>query len=330
MMQYREPDRVVIVGGGRWARVLVSELFKLLPNRIPVEIVSPSAHAVMTRWCEEDKGYDMGRIVVRADLPAHAHSDEFAVAIVANRPRDHFAAASALLTRRYHVMVEKPFTIFPAEARSLVAQAIRSNGAIMCGLVQLFAPYIADFRALLPFAEDELSDFVIDWADPKTELRHGEIKRIDRQTTIALDLVPHAWSLLRAFIPIRLQIAMELASAAPAADEIEIRATAGICSGVIRLSRSAPTRRRRVELRTPSRRAVLDFSLPPFSTAIDGAPPLVLAERQLMGPALLLTSYATSSQSPMKLREAGSRQIILRLVDTPSSTSRSRVRWKMP
>jgi predicted dehydrogenase len=270
---------VVLAGGGRWARILVLELTKLLPVSVPVEIVSPSASDVMTQWLRDTKNFRDRKIIVRADFPDAVDPAAFALAVVANRPTDHFASAIGLVEQGYHVFVEKPLTTDVIEARRLVDRGAQLKRAVMAGLAQLFAPYIAAFRLRLPFAAGDLVGFDIDWADPARELRYGELKKADPHTSIVLDLVPHVWSLLRAFIPMSHAIKMELAAVASDGDEINLKAATAHCTCSIRLSRSASQRRRHFVLRTTSQTAALDFSNPPFTATIDGRSRFTLPER---------------------------------------------------
>jgi predicted dehydrogenase len=275
----RTPDRVVLAGGGRWARILLLELTKLLPAGVPVEIVSPSASDVMRQWLRDAKNLGDRKMIVRADFPDTVEPSAFALAVVANRPADHFASAIGLIERGYHVFVEKPLTTDPIEACRLVERGAQLKRAVMAGLAQLFAPYIAAFRSRLPFAAGDLVGVDIDWGDPARELRYGEFKQADSRTGIAFDLVPHAWSLLRAFKPMSHDIKMELTAVASDGDEINLKAATAQCSCSIRLSRSASDRRRYLVLRTTSQRAAFDFSNPPFTATIDGQSCFTLPER---------------------------------------------------
>ncbi|HZL59478.1 MAG TPA: Gfo/Idh/MocA family oxidoreductase [Stellaceae bacterium] len=280
------PDRVVIVGGGRWARVLVPELVGLLARDVPLAIVSPGSAADMQRWLRKNAALTGLTVDIGTDFPACANTGELALAIVANRPVDHVSAAAAMIERGYHVLVEKPLAIDPGDARRLVALGQRSRRTVMAGLTQLFAPYIQAFRELLPFAPGEIDRFDLAWQDPAEETRYGEIKRPDAETGIALDLVPHAWSLARALVSTGAPMTMALSKSNDAETEITVEARIGDCAGTFRLSRAAPARRRRLDLWTATQTATLDFTKGPMIATIDGAPPVLLPERVTGGGAI--------------------------------------------
>ncbi len=271
--------RAVVIGGGRWARVLIPELINLLRDDVPVEIVSPSAAHIMQEWLVGHPALSCRPIRVCSDLPRPAKADEVAIAIVTNRPDDHFSAAEDLIGRGYHVLVEKPLTTDPDQAHRLIEFGHRSKRAVMAALEQMFAPYIGEFSSHLPFRASEIVGFDLEWGDPAIEMKYGEVKRPDSHTGIALDLVPHAWSLARAFLDPAAAMKMELVDVAVNGDEIKIGICAGNCSGMIWLSRSAPERRRRLRLRTTALAATLDFSRHPFTATFSNRSSIIVPER---------------------------------------------------
>ncbi len=268
--------------------MIINELLDMLPAEVPLFIVTPSAAAIMQDWVDRHPALNAGirhRIVVGTTLPAPVDPEKFAVALVANRSPDHFAAAAKLLSAGYHVLVEKPLATDPGHARHLVWLADHLQRALVVGLNQLFAPYLRAFVETLPFPSEAIASFEVEWGDPTIELRYGEEKRVSPGTGIALDYLPHVWSVLRTVFPasVATQVRIEQIDAGGA--ELTLYARTGGAEGKIRLSRRAPQRRRLLQLRTNAMQASLDFAQDPVIAMIDGER-LLFPERPAQGGAL--------------------------------------------
>jgi predicted dehydrogenase len=274
MVAFPPPERCVVAGGGRWARVVLRELLGVLPPRTAISVASPSAADAMRDFVAKDEAVrpHAGRIEVRRDLPGDA-ADAGDVAVVVRKPAQHHEAAAALLERGYHVLVEKPFTLDPGHARALLASAERHGRVVAAGLVFLAAEYVHEFRRRLPFDPASAAALEIHWSDPAVEIRYGEVKRMSADVSIAMEVLPHAWSLLGAVFGPGTAIDLRLASAA---SDKRAAAVAGSAAGVpvrIELDSAAAQRRRTMTLQGASGEASLDFAGDPVVARIaDGAP----------------------------------------------------------
>lgn len=286
------PDQVVLVGGGRWARVLADEISRLLPPEIPLTIVSRSAADQMRAWASTNAALASrqarGGLFITNHYVGTPAAGELGVAIIANRPRDHFSAATELITRGYHLLVEKPLCTDPAAARHLVWLGRHCRRAILTGLVQLFAPYICAFRERIPFARDSVTGFAIEWADPAEEERYGERKKTDTSVGIALDLVPHVWSIVHLLLKSDgdAPVACDLISSKQGGADVSFRLEIKPIAVNVRLTRNATVRRRRITMNSGSQTATLDFGDDPAIIAITGQEPVQVPHRLPEGGAL--------------------------------------------
>ena len=141
MSDFQWPGQVVVAGGGRWARVIARELVGLLPPHVPVTIVTSTQVPTMKEWVARELAKlraGGAPIAVCADVPGSDSALDFGIAIVANRPKDHFAMATRLIKSGYDVLVEKPFTTDPTQARELAAlgRSTRKIVAASAGMVR--------------------------------------------------------------------------------------------------------------------------------------------------------------------------------------------------
>lgn len=276
MAAARMPDRCVIAGGGRWARVVLRELLGVLPPSTPITVVSPSAADVMKELLTKDAVLyaNAARIEVRRELPA-GRAGDMGIAVVVNKPAQHHPTAMALLARGYHVLVEKPFTAELDHARDLLAAAEIGGRVVAAGLVFLAAEYVHEFRRRLPFVPAEASAVEIDWEDPPVEMRYGEAKRISSDVSLGLEVLPHAWSALKAIFGAGAPIEFALA-AATGKSRMTVAGNVGGMNVRIRIDAAATARRRLIALRNAAGDAVLDFTGDPAVAMFAGAAPVHL------------------------------------------------------
>jgi predicted dehydrogenase len=271
------PERCVVAGGGRWARVVLRELLGVLPPTTAIVVASPSAAEIMRDFVARDDAVrpHAGRIEVRRELPeAAAGSGD--VAVVVKKPAQHYETAATLLERGYHVLVEKPFTLDAEHARALLALARERGRVAAAGLVFLAAEYVHEFRRRLPFDPASAEAIDIQWSDPEVEIRHGEVKRVSGNVSIVMEVLPHAWALLVAVFGRVPPLAFRLASAGPGKRAAAIAGSASDVPLRIELDSAAAQRRRTMILKGAAVEASLDFAGDPVIARVGGAAPAPL------------------------------------------------------
>lgn len=250
------PASVAVVGGGRWARVLLDVLAGLLPPSVPLSVHSRSNAAGMRDWAKA-KGLD-GRLTVQDGAPAAA------AVLVANLASDHEAAAVAALKAGAHVFLEKPLAPDAAGAERIV----HAGGRLAASQVLRWARYVDRFAQRCA-QTGPLESLSVQWTSPAGELRHGEPVRLDQSLTAAADVLPHVCALVEALsgtAPTRLR------SAAREGGVERLSLDAGPLPVDVRLQRAGNARRRVVEARAGGKVLALDFSTEPGTIAgPDGA-----------------------------------------------------------
>jgi predicted dehydrogenase len=245
------PAAVAVVGGGRWARVLLDVLAGLLPPSVPLSVHSRSNAAGMREWAAA-KGLQ-GRVTVGSGAP------EAAAVLVANLARDHEAAAVAALKAGAYVFLEKPLAPDAAAAERIVA----AGGRLAASQVFRWARYV-DLFAKRCAQAGPLESLSVQWTAPAGERRHGEAVRLDESLTATADVLPHVCALVEALsgtAPTRLR------SAAREGGVERLGLDAGSLPVDVRLQRAGDARRRLVEARAGGRLLTLEFSTEPGTIA---------------------------------------------------------------
>ena len=190
-------DRIAVIGGGRWSRVLLQVLYEIVPSS--VEISSHSKHNVigMKKWAH--KNGLINRIKIFKNYPKISQGKSCAI-IVANATQDHEKVVKWALSNYLPVLVEKPITLNYDTTKSLINLARMSKTYLGVSHVFLFAKHIDVFSNLVVKLND-IRDIKVNWIDPLYEKRHGEIKKYDPAVPIYVDWLPHIISILDFFFP---------------------------------------------------------------------------------------------------------------------------------
>lgn len=134
--------KLAILGCGRWGINHVRTAYKLFGERlVAVSDPDPSASERVKK--------------ISGAIPFTANSDEVVnspgvtAAIVATPAETHYAVTRKLLLAGKNVLVEKPITLHPSEAKKLIAIAEERNLKLMVGHVLLFHPAVLMMKKLL-------------------------------------------------------------------------------------------------------------------------------------------------------------------------------------
>lgn len=252
------PDRVAVIGGGRWARVLAEQLVTVVPPSVQVFCISPHNSVGMQEWVQaRSMG---GRIVVRAEWPAFPHPSSAAV-IVANAARDHGTAIDRAIDLGVSALIEKPVTCAATATERVIRLAQERHVYLAAAHVFLFARYVENFAKQVT-TKGEIVHIGICWMDESGENRYGEVKRYDASLSIIADCLPHVLSLVELLVAgdsaeckgVRIR-----SGGAEVSLELQIGGVA--CS--VQLGRNSVQRRRTIEVKSLAESRVLDFSTEP-------------------------------------------------------------------
>ena len=257
--------RVLLIGGGRWGRVHADILRRVLPVDGELTWVSGyngQALAQLTlAWGDTGPRY---RILRELQEGLAAGQD---AAVVVSAPHMHAAQTRTVLQADVPVLVEKPFVMRSHEAAELVRIAEQRGLLLGVGLHLLFTSYLRQFQAIL--TDREVRAASIEWYDPESETRYGELKRLDVSVQKIHDVFSHVWSIIYVLFPNRLMVVSGVSVGAGASTEIRLDA-AGI-EITAQIDRRARHRGRRVVVDFANGgSAELDFTSEPGVIAVDG------------------------------------------------------------
>jgi len=252
------PDSIIVIGGGRWARVLLETICNLTPVSVKIYVLSPRNHTVMAEWilsCDLDY-----RVEVLSCYPKTI-SEKTSVVIVANAANDHEKAIEWALLNQLPVLVEKPITKSFVATKRLANLAKIQKTYLAAAHVFLFSSYIEKFSKLVS-KEKNISSVRVIWADPQLEYRHGEIKKYDPGLTIFADCLPHILSILGSFIPNSVKVSENILFLKGGA-YLKLNLLLGLIPCEIEMIRNHNSRQRIIEVKAGHINLTLDFSSEP-------------------------------------------------------------------
>jgi len=252
------PSKVAIIGGGRWARVLIEVLCEMIPNDVELSIHTPHNAAFMRAWCD-NLNWE-GEISVSEGLP---QSTSLPTAIiVANAARDHEKSIMWALSRSLPVLVEKPIATTSTSAQRLITMAQKKRVRFASAHVFLFASYLENFANIIKKEDEGVKCLKIIWTDPKSEHRYGEQKQYDPGLSVFADCLPHIISIFSSLSLGLPESCSNLKFLNGGSNiELELKLDDILCQ--VQLVRNAEKRQRIIEVTTKKKIIKLDFTIEP-------------------------------------------------------------------
>ena len=251
-------DNVVIMGGGRWARVIIEVLCDVLNPKSNILIYSPHNHLLMNEWIIENKAEN--RIKLLKNFPISFTNPH--VVIIANAAKDHYKSALMAIRSGAEVLVEKPVSLNYKQALDIYDFAKKYNKIVCASHVFLFASYIKNFSRLIQ-GSGKIEKMKISWEDPIIERRHGEFKKFDPGLPVVVDCLPHVLSIISMFTPINISYNNIRLQIHNGGSKVNIYIESSGIPIEICLIRNGSQRTRLIEILVEEKKHTLDFSTEP-------------------------------------------------------------------
>ncbi|CAM8378985.1 Gfo/Idh/MocA family oxidoreductase [Candidatus Methylopumilus planktonicus] len=251
-------DHVIVIGGGRWARVFLEALSQILPSSVKITACSRRNKEGLASWASLNSLQN--RIHFVSEYPLLTVS-ETTVVIIANAACDHENAIRWALLNRLPVLVEKPVTLSYESTNEIIKLAIKQNTYLAAAHVFLFANYIDNFYKILG-GREYIQTIDVKWEDPQSEMRYGVFKSYDSGLPIFADWLPHITSILSLFSsePFKLKDNLRVLKGG---SHIKADILLGRIFCRIELIRNSDSRKRLIDVTIDSKKISLDFSEEP-------------------------------------------------------------------
>jgi predicted dehydrogenase len=252
--------RLLLIGGGRWSRVLLPVIRSLLGESTEIHWITRNSFQVVRNWLADQS---IANVTVSESI--HLSTD-YQAAIVATAPWTHHQYIDRLLSEAIPTFCEKPLTLSWQQAIQFEQTARERSIPLGVNLELHFASYIEQLAKRLVDDRVLVRSLSMEWLDPWTEVRYGELKHGDLYTPMVHDMFPHCWSVLRRLLPDHNIDAMNQANYDPHGGVTIQCQTDQSSSVTMQLSRRNPHRVRKVVINDGE--IQLDFSPEPGTLTI--------------------------------------------------------------
>ncbi len=198
MRTYLPLKSILIVGGGRWSRVILNVLDIHLPLNIAISIFSKKNISFMRRWARLNLSHRSFHYYSCLDDVCFA---EHSACIVANSAHDHEYIAAKSLLFNVPVLVEKPLAPSLDAVHRLITLEQQTKSKLCCSLVFSFAKYIQRFVDSCAFLSKPIY-LQFDWLDSFAQINYGESKSFDPSIPVFVDCLPHIFSIISPLIDV--------------------------------------------------------------------------------------------------------------------------------
>jgi predicted dehydrogenase len=265
------PVPLVVVGGGRWGRTWASVIAAARGSGEGLIMAARTDPDDVRAWARTRADL-AGMSIVSSLGEALAIKPRPAAAIVSSRPHNHVSDSLEALRQGLHVLVEKPVSLDVPGGRSLMVAAQEAKCVLAMGTEFAYLPAFHQLAGELVIGNGRDIELSLEWHDIAEEFRHGAIKIRHEEVGLLFDLLPHAFSIFRIFVPRdKLNIVDAYHDRTKARGQIELRDDRGRRYDV-RCDAGASARRRCLKIRTGTVRASVDFGSDSPSITVDGRP----------------------------------------------------------
>jgi len=275
------PDSIYIIGGGRWAKVLIEVICGFIPPSVEISMHTLHNSSNVSTWVSENCFAQ--KVYVFAELPKFDPL-KANVVIVANASRDHYKTAMWAISAKVPVLVEKPLALTLDDCLQLKQLSKHLDIPLAVSQIFLFTRYLETFTKVVN-KSGNIQTIKVFWSDPKKEIRYGECKKFDPGLPIYIDLLPHVLSIIGSFLPFQsVQLNQLDYQRAGALLKLDIRVNEVPCQ--IYLERNGSQRQRLVKVNTDKNLVQLDFSKEPgsiisFGKVTNGDPEWEIKEKPI-------------------------------------------------
>tara|TARA_A100001015_G_C15032668_1_gene734218 strand:- start:1187 stop:2149 length:963 start_codon:yes stop_codon:yes gene_type:complete len=180
-----EKNKVLVFGGGRWARQIIKEIVSNFKNKFDIVVVTPNNSMEMKNWINSN---NFSSVKINKSIPKI--NNNYLVSIVANSVKDHYSSAKKSLKNKIPTLVEKPVTLSKLQTKNLIEEAKKNKVKLFSSNILLFSSNIFSFLKEIK-EKNKIQSITIHWKDPIKEIRYGEIKKSDLSIPIYADYLPH-------------------------------------------------------------------------------------------------------------------------------------------
>jgi len=183
--------KILIIGGGRWGKVHLSELLKLQQN-IKITIYS-KFNATQIK-----KKYDVKEVIVFSKI-RDILTKKYDLVTIATKNKYHEKFLELFSKKNNHILTEKPFLSGLNYFLNLKKILSKKNKGIFISSPWLYNKNLIEVKNLIKNESFDYIKFV--WHEKRSEIKYGQKKILDLTIPYNVDLTTHILSITKIICP---------------------------------------------------------------------------------------------------------------------------------
>lgn len=186
--------KLIIVGGGRWAGIILNEVLKNFKNIKLIYVVTQNEN-----FLSKISKVHKKKILLKKNFNFLKNS-KIKYAIIANKNRDHFKTTKELVKKNINVLVEKPLVENIKNFHEL-KNLVKDKKKCFVSSPFFFSYYFYYLKK--NFVKNNSYKIKVEWHDKINEIRNGDVKKHDFKIKYLEDTIYHLFGILACFFGLK-------------------------------------------------------------------------------------------------------------------------------
>jgi len=186
-------DDVLIIGRGRWSKIITNELIINFPRIKNIYIYSPNL--------KNTKIKNNKKIIFSNSLN-YIKSKQIKHIIIANKNAEHLKYIQKFIRKDCYILSEKPLIVDQKNLTNLINKIKKNKSSVSIGMQYYYAFYLEYIKKKL-IKRHKIKKIEINWFDKKNEVRNGLLKKHDLKLNFVEDIFYHFYSIFYVLLKIK-------------------------------------------------------------------------------------------------------------------------------
>ena len=185
-------NSIIVVGGGRWATIIINELLLNFKGLKKIIVVTKNKN-IFDNFSNKSKK----KLKYESNLSFLKKEDKIKFAIIANKNKNHFSTSKLLIQKKINILVEKPLVETASQYKILLSLSKTNNCKVFVSMPFYFSYYFYFFKQR--YIKNKKYNIHFEWHDKINETRKGKLKKHDFSINYLQDTLYHFYGIIACF-----------------------------------------------------------------------------------------------------------------------------------
>ena len=186
---YKLDNSIIVVGGGRWASIIINELLLNFKNLKKIIVVTKNKN-IIKNFSERTKK----KLKYESNFSFLKKEDKIKFAIIANKNKNHFSTSKLLVQKGLNILVEKPLVETAGQYSILLRLSKVNNCKVFVSMPFYFSYYFYFFKQ--KYIKNKIYNIYFEWHDKINEIKKGKLKKHDFSINYLQDTLYHFYGII--------------------------------------------------------------------------------------------------------------------------------------